>query len=430
MTTAVMHPAVQARVSKWLGVLPSGWSGARLCQVAEAWTSNVDKHTVEGQPEVRLCNYTDVYKNESITSDLDFMEATATPEQIARFRIRRGDTIITKDSETADDIGIPAYVEYEADDLICGYHLAIVRPDPRAIAPRFLYWVMASGAVLGQWRVLASGVTRVGLRSTDLTKATIPLPPAGEQRAIADFLDSETAQIDALIAKQNALIDVLRERRSAVREAFARHALVGNRLKWRLSEVDERAGDRADALPLMSVSIDWGVRRRDEITSDPPRAEDLSKYKVCAAGDIVVNRMRAFQGALGVAPTAGIVSPDYAVLRAAAGTSSAWLSEVMRTRTFVGEIVLRLRGIGTTGSGAVRTPRINVNDLLDIRVAETSNGDQLSELADYGKQTAKIDALIAKVQQHIALAQERRAALITEAVTGQIDVARGVQPDG
>ncbi|MEU7714465.1 restriction endonuclease subunit S [Micromonospora chalcea] len=421
MTTTATHPAVQARVSKWLGTLPHGWSGARLCHVAKAWTSNVDKHTVEGQPTVRLCNYTDVYKNASITSELDFMRATATPEQIASFRVRQGDTIITKDSETADDIGIPAFVEYEAEDLVCGYHLAIVRPDSRIVAPRFLYWVMASGAVLGQWRVLASGVTRVGLRSTDLTKVTIPLPPADEQRAIADFLDYETAQIDALIAKQNILINVLRERRSAVREMFARHALVGERLKWRLSEVDERAGARTDTLPLMSVSIDWGVRRRDEITSDLPRAEDLSKYKVCAAGDIVINRMRAFQGALGVAPEAGIVSPDYAVLRAGKGTSSEWLAEVMRTRAVVGEIVLRLRGIGTMDSGKVRTPRINVDDLLDIRVAEASQDDQLSEVANYRQQTAQIDALIAKVQQHKGLAWERRTALITEAVTGQID---------
>ncbi|MEK8227329.1 hypothetical protein NKG05_16395 [Oerskovia sp. M15] len=84
---------------------------------------------------MRLCNYTDVYRNDSITDSMTFMEATASPEQIERFRIRVGDTLITKDSETADDIGIPSYVRYEADDLICGYHLAIVRPDPGAADP-------------------------------------------------------------------------------------------------------------------------------------------------------------------------------------------------------------------------------------------------------------------------------------------------------
>src|SRR4051794_11877374 len=123
--------AVLGRVHKWLGDLPTGWTGARLFQVADAWTSNVDKHMVAGQPRVRLCNYVDVYKNDSIVNSLDFMAATATRDQIKRFRIRAGDTLITKDSETADDIGVPAFVEYEADDLICGYHLAIIRPDQR-----------------------------------------------------------------------------------------------------------------------------------------------------------------------------------------------------------------------------------------------------------------------------------------------------------
>jgi type I restriction enzyme S subunit len=371
---------------------------------------------------VRLCNYTDVYKNGVITANLDFMTATATPEQIRRFRLRRGDTIITKDSEVADDIGIPAFVEYEADDLICGYHLAIVRPNPSAVFPKYLYWAMNSQPVFGQWRVLASGVTRVGLRTTDLTKVTIPLPALDEQRRIAAFLDRETARLDALVEKQEQLIALLKEKRVAYREGFARHLRSGERLKWQLREIDNRARSRADELPLLSVSIDWGVRRRDEITADLSQAEDLSNYKVCRAGDVVVNRMRAFQGALGVAPEDGIVSPDYAVVRTSNGVEPRWLAEVMRTGGFVSQIVLRLRGIGGTDSGNVRTPRINVNDLLDIRVAIPSIEEQRADVSRYDHRTARVDVLIAKAQDHVNLAKELRVALITDAVTGRIDV--------
>ncbi len=414
--------AVLERVHKWLGDLPSGWTGARLFQVADAWMSNVDKHTVEGQPPVRLCNYVDVYKNDSIVDSLDFMAATATRDQIKRFRIRVGDTLITKDSETADDIGVPAFVEYEADDLICGYHLAIIRPDRRKVAPKFLYWALGSEPTARQWGVTAAGVTRVGIRSTDLNKVTIPLPPLDEQRAIADYLDHETAQIDALVAKQEEFVGLLRERRSRAREALASRVAHGHRLRWVLYEVDDRVGARAADLPLMSVSIDWGVRRRDEMTEKLARAEDLSHYKVCLAGDIVVNRMRAFQGALGVAPEDGVVSPDYAVLRATTEVDPHWLAELMRTRAFVGEITLRLRGIGGTDSGNVRTPRINTADLLDISADITNVNAQQAELANVVRETTRIDALIAKAEEHIALAEERRSALITAAVTGQFDV--------
>ncbi|WP_119697583.1 restriction endonuclease subunit S [Microbacterium halotolerans] len=420
--SVVVEDPVADRVQKWLGDIPSGWSGVRLFEVADAWTSNVDKHTVEGQPSVRLCNYVDVYKNASIVGSLDFMAATATREQIRKFRIRRGDTLITKDSETADDIGVPAFVEYEANDLICGYHLAIVRPFTGRVVPKFLYWALGSEPIARQWGVIAAGVTRVGIRSTDLNKVTIPLPTLGEQRAIADYLDQETAQIDALVAKQEEFVGLLRERRSRAREVLADRVNHGERLRWFLSEIDHRAGTRAVDLPLLSVSIDWGVRRREETTEKLSRAEDLGHYKSCLKGDIVVNRMRAFQGALGVAPEDGVVSPDYAVLRVASAVDSDWLSELMRTKAFVGEIILRLRGIGGMDSGNVRTPRINTSDLLKIRANVPDEDIQRTELTNLVAETAQIDALITRAEEHITLAKERRAALITAAVTGQFDV--------
>ncbi len=422
MTVAAAHAAVRERTERWLGDLPGGWRGARLCEVAAAWPSNVDKHTVEDQLPVRLCNYTHVYKNSRITADLDFMRATATAKQVARFRLREGDTLITKDSETADDIGVPAFVDYEADDLVCGYHLALVRPRRDRVAPRFLYWILASEPVRRQWSVLASGVTRFGLRSSDLDKVTVPLPSLMAQESIADFLDRETAQIDALIAEQERFIELLKERKGAALQGLAEWVGRGDRLKWVLREVDVRAGEAAAGLPLLSVSIDWGVRRRSDFTQDPPRAEELTNYKVCGSGDVVVNRMRAFQGALGRAPEDGLVSPDYAVFRVLPTVDSRWLASVMRTSAFVSEIVVRLRGIGGTASGVVRTPRINADDLLQIRIAHPSLTEQRDEYRQIQDRIDDIEALMGKTREHIALARERRGALITAAVTGQIDV--------
>lgn len=418
MTTAVAHPAVQDRVSKWLGVLPSGWSGARLCQVAEAWTSNVDKHTLEGQPAVRLCNYTDVYKNESITSDLDFMKATATPEQIARFRIRHGDIIITKDSETADDIGIPAYVEYEADDLVCGYHLAIVRPDPLAVAPRFLYWVMASDAVLNQWSVLASGVTRVGLRSTDLTKATIPLPPEDQQRAIADFLDCETGRIDALISKQNALIEFLRERRAALLDQHFQSS-EGKRSATVRQIFTKLTRPAPSGLGVVTAYRDGVVtlrsnRREDGYTFSTTEAG----YQEVLPGDVVFHALDGFAGAVGVSDSQGVCTPVYHVCRPRGDDDPEYLA-------------LLLRYLGISGFLAVQAPNVrqrsvdfrNWSTFARIPLKLPSPDEQRAYISDYRSRGESVDALISKTQQHIEFAKERRAALITEAVTGQIDVA-------
>ena len=117
-------------MSKWL----------RLKNVAEVITSNVDKLKSEYEIPVRLINYTDVYYGDRLTPDLPLMNATASASEIAKFRVIHGDVLITKDSETADDIGVAAFVESAADDLVCGYHLSRIRAQSSVADGRYLFW--------------------------------------------------------------------------------------------------------------------------------------------------------------------------------------------------------------------------------------------------------------------------------------------------
>jgi type I restriction enzyme S subunit len=245
------------------------------------------------------------------------------------------------------------------------------------------------------------------------------------QRAIAEFLDRETAQIDEMIAAQENLVDRLEERSRAMfaHEAQAR-VNCGQRLKWSMRESDTRAGDLADALPLLSVSIDWGVRRRDA-TVNQSASEDLTNYKVVRRGDVVVNRMRAFQGALGRAPEDGIVSPDYSVFRCSPSVDSEWLVVLMRSSPFVSEMANRIRGIGSPEAGQVRTPRINAVDLLDIRIEIPDLDLQRTEVASWRRRAEEMSRMIDAANDSIALMQERRAALISAAVTGRVDPRTG-----
>ncbi|CAL8970220.1 hypothetical protein TESS_TESS_02104 [Tessaracoccus sp. O5.2] len=402
---------------------------ARLFNVSDVRVSTVDKHTNEGEQAVRLCNYVDVYKNEVILNDFDFMPATCTPDEIARFRLAPGDVVFTKDSETADDIGIPAFVKTSAPDLVCGYHVAIATPHQDLVDPKFLFWYLNSRPAFAWWETRASGVTRVGLRQEDIRHLPLgALPPMSHQRAIADFLDRETAQIDAMIEAQEVLILRISEYDSAWR-AYAVLPLLGSgdRLKTAMFETEERANDAADSLPLLSVSIDWGVRRRDETSTNQAASEDLSKYKVVCKGDIVLNRMRAFQGALGHSDEDGIVSPDYAVFRAREGVNPEWLSSIMRSAPFIEEMASRIRGIGSADSGQVRTPRLNARDLLDIRLALPSQAAQEDALADWRERTGEVERVLDAASEGVRLLRERRDALITAAVTGRIDPATGVE---
>jgi type I restriction enzyme S subunit len=182
------------------------------------------------------------------------------------------------------------------------------------------------------------------------------------------------------------------------------------RIKYQYRVIDKRAGH--DQPPLMTVSIHHGVVRRDTLTDDLPRAEDLSNYKICETGDIVLNRMRAFQGAIGISPQRGLVSPDYLVLRPEPDVDPRCLHHLFRSTWFVGEMVSRLRGIGNTENGAVRTPRINPEDLGDIPVSLPSLDEQ-RRIADFlDAETARINCAISLIMQQAQVIDERYQAVI------------------
>lgn len=196
----------------YLGPIPAHWEVRRLRNLAEMRVSNVDKHTNDNELPVRLCNYVDVYKNDRITQDLPFMSATASPKEIERFRLERDDVIITKDSETWDDIGVPAVVTEPADDLICGYHLALLRPYQQISGP-YLFRALQSNAIGYQFHTKAKGVTRYGLSHNDIKSVAVPVPPPDEQAEIVAFLEGEMGRIDAAMARDRRLAELYDEYR-------------------------------------------------------------------------------------------------------------------------------------------------------------------------------------------------------------------------
>ena len=200
----------------WTDQLPDNWEAKPLRSVADSVVSNVDKVLYDGEIPVRLCNYTDVYNNEFITLALDFMQATASEAEIAKFGVRVDDVIITKDSESWDDIGVPALVRETAGDLVCGYHLALLRPLKQKMDGAFLFRCLQAEPVRVQLELAANGVTRFGIPKSEIGTMRLPVPPLVQQRAIADYLDRETAQLDALVAAKERVLGLLAEKRRAL----------------------------------------------------------------------------------------------------------------------------------------------------------------------------------------------------------------------
>ena len=161
----------------------NAWTRVPLDDVIDLQLSSVDKKSKANEQVVQLCNYMDVYNNNFIHADMGFMAATATEREIAKCSLAAGDVVITKDSEKHDDIGVPALVREDIPDLVCGYHLAILRPSTSEIDGAYLFYTLSTDEAQRQFHSYANGITRFGLRKADIGLVEIPLPPLQEQRA-------------------------------------------------------------------------------------------------------------------------------------------------------------------------------------------------------------------------------------------------------
>jgi len=429
------YPTMRDSGVSWLGAVPERWEIRRLRNAAEMRVSNVDKDAKEGESPVRLCNYVDVYKNDRIGASMKFMPATATADEIERFRLRTGDVLITKDSEAWNDIGVPALVDGSAEDLVCGYHLALLRPFEDRLLGGYLFRSMQSKGVACQFHVEANGVTRYGLSHAAIKSIWLALPPLPEQAAIVRFLDYADRRIRRYTRAKQKLIRLLEEQKQAIIHCAVTRGLDPNvRLKnsgveW-LGDVPEHWEVRRNGrlflqrnetgfgeLPILEVSLKTGVRVRDLENAERKQVmTDRDKYKRAAAGDIAYNMMRMWQGAVGVAPTDGLISPAYVVAQPLPGTSSRYFARLFRTAVYMAEADKFSRGIVKDRN------RLYWEDFKRMPSCYPPPLEQV-EIADAIEDACcRIDAGIHRVRQEMTLLRELRTRLIADVVTGKIDV--------
>ncbi|WP_340105412.1 restriction endonuclease subunit S [Rhodohalobacter sp. 8-1] len=180
------------------------WVEVKLGDIAEVISSNLDKKIKEGQEDVRLCNYMDVYDNAVIDSSISFMESTASEREIEKYTLKEDDVIITKDSETADDIANAAVVKNLESRVLCGYHLAIIRPNREKVLGDFLAKQIMTFAYRKQLFQMANGATRYGLRISDIENAKFHIPSLKEQKKISSFINCNNKEISLLIEEKQA----------------------------------------------------------------------------------------------------------------------------------------------------------------------------------------------------------------------------------
>ncbi|WP_084861470.1 restriction endonuclease subunit S [Salibaculum halophilum] len=428
------YPGLKPAKAPWVDSIPEHWEERRLRSLASVSNSNVDKKSYDNQEAVRLCNYTDVYYNDTISKPDGFMIATASPDEIKEFSLREGDVIITKDSEDPTDIGVPAYVNSDMPGVVCGYHLSVLRTD-NPTTSAYLHFSIMSHFNRAHFYVNTPGVTRFGLNQNTIKNTLVYLPPFSEQAAILNWIRRETARIDGLIEKKARFIALLNEKEKAKISHFVRLGvdpdakIIDVGVEWRgkvpahwtrgrmKNHFRPQKRQGYETLTVLSVYREYGViekaSRDDNINKTP---EDLSKYQLVNPNDLVINKMKAWQGSMGIAGTQGITSPDYVVMEPVGEHDPRYMHHYLRARPMPWVYRLISNGIRTDQW------RLEPEKFLILPIFLPPLDEQRAIADEIDRELDRIRNLITKTEQSIALLKEKRAALITAAVTGKIDV--------
>jgi type I restriction enzyme S subunit len=317
---------------------------------------------------------------------------------------------------------------------------AVYRPsDSQEVCSEYLDHLLRTKHYVNEYVRRSTGIRSSRLRMYPEKFLDIPiiLPSRHEQESIVAYLRRQNHLMGRYIRAQRKLIALLEEQKQAIIQRAVTRGLDPNirvkpsgvdwlgevpehweikRAKYYLREVNERSATGEEE--LLSVSHITGVTPRSQKNITMFMASSYVGHKLCQPGDLAVNTMWVWMGALGIAKQIGIVSPSYSVYRPLSSHAFVpnFLDSLLRTKPYVSEYVLRSTGI--------RSSRLRVypEEFLKIRLVRPPYEEQERIVEAITQKTHHIDRAISQTQREINLIREYRTRLIADVVTGKLDV--------
>ena len=422
------YPAYKDSGVEWLGEIPRGWEVKRLKFVAPARISKLDV-----KPDDAV--YIGLEHVESWTGRLllDFQPETV-DSVVGSFRA--GDVLFGKLRPYLAKAARPDF------DGVCTSEILPLRPLAECSQSYLMYGLL--NALYIRWldsRTYGTKMPRVS--PAQVANSFVTLPPQSEQRAIAAFLDRETARIDALVAKKERLIELLQEKRTAlITHAVTKGLDRNERLvvagstafptipeRWQLRKL-RRIIKRVRRPVVVDPDTEYreiGIRSwgKGLFHKDPIRGALLEEKSVFSIepDDFVLNIVFAWEGAVGVATASEcgmVASHRFPTFRCADDVDLDYLLMVLQTDQ--GRAVMGINSPGAAG----RNRTIRLNQFLDEEIPVAPLPEQRAIVARFRSDEKRIEALVAKVRDAIDRLKEFRTAFISAAVTGKIDVREEV----
>lgn len=352
-------------------------------------------------------------------------------------KIEENDVLLVKDGATIGKAVIIIQKPYEK--MAVNEHVFILRPNNK-LSPKLLYYLIQSHSGLVQIKLTENGSAQPGINTEFTDKVLFAIPEDNEeQNNITKFLDSKTIEIRHIIEREKKLIELLKEKRSSFIDNLVTKGDEHLPLKdsgtdwlgeipqnWRVlrsklvfREVNDRSksGDEE----LLTVSHITGVTPRSEKDVGMFLAETLENYKKCKSGDLVINTMWAWMGALGFAKKEGIVSPSYNVYRfRSSGFNPLYYDRLFRTDRFKTEIKRYSKGVWTSRL------RLYPEEFFQIKIPIPPEKEQNIITDHLNRGVRDINNLIKKIQESIKKMSEYYSSLVFATVTGKIDITKEV----
>ncbi|MFN3890134.1 MAG: restriction endonuclease subunit S [Beijerinckiaceae bacterium] len=399
--------------------LPGQWRISKVKYIASylnGYPFKPDDWAPEGVPIVRIQDLTNT------DNQPNFYNGTA-PE---RYLLKDGDILISWSAS----LGV---FVWQRGPAWLNQHIFKVSVDTSILERAYFPWVATW--FIEQLKNYVHGSTMQHLTADAFGSFPVPIPPAEDQRRVEAFLQCETKQIDALIDAKQRLLNLLAEKRRAiVAEAVMRGLAVDaalrpsgidwlgdipahweiERARWLFTERDQRSETGEEE--MLTVSHLTGVTPRSEKDVNMFEAESTAGYKLCFAGDLAINTLWAWMGAMGSARVDGIVSPAYNVYTPSPSLLPDYVDALVRIPVFAKEVTRYSKGVWSSRL------RLYPEGFFETWWPVPPLDEQREIIRHIATQTSKIDRLRAATEHSITLLKERRGALIAAAVTGQIDI--------
>lgn len=393
-----------------------------------------DESLPDSTPDAFTFDYVDISNvtEGHISSDLETYTFGDAPSRARR--IARADDVIVSTVRTY--LKAIARVEDTRDATVYSTGFAVLRPNRDLVDPRYISYVLSSSQVMDEIVATSVGVSYPAIQGTALHRIRVPYRARDVQAAIASYLDRETAEIDAVLAKMDLLRGALRGRASSVQtravfglSAGQRHSAADahsplsgmpdhwdrTKFGYDFTESTERNGDDPPG-PLLSISEYRGVELNTR-TEGQQASLDVSKYRVVRPDQLAANMMWLNHGGLGVSSLTGYISPDYKAFWISDRFEPRYVHHLFRSSRYIDYFAAIASGVRPNAQRVTKT-------VLDATPVPLPPLDEQIRIADdLDVATARVDAMLAKVAALKSLLLERRAALITDVVTGRKEVA-------